>query len=68
MLWTKTLQRANGVSASNDGTVVVENWGSSDPSLTSKVFAFDRRGETLLDEGYDALVRDSGIDADGHIA
>lgn len=68
VLWTKTLQRPNGASVSDDGTVIVENWGSSDPSLTSEVFAFDRRGETLLEEGYDALVRDSGIDADGNVA
>ena len=67
VLWKKTLQRPNGLSVSDNGTVVVENWGSSHPDLTSELLAFDRQGETVLEEGYDALVRGSGIAADGKI-
>jgi len=66
--WEKELQRPNGVSVSNDGTVTVENWDSSDPELISEFVAFDRQGEKLVDEGYDALVRDSGVGLDGSIA
>jgi len=68
VLWEKPLQRPQGLSVSNDGTVVVENWGSSNPEYTSELFAFDRQGEKLLEEGYDALVRDSGIAEDGTLA
>lgn len=67
-LWTKALQRPNGLSVSNDGTVIVENWGSSNPDLISEFLAFDRQGELLLEEGYDALVRSSGLAADGTVA
>lgn len=66
--WEKDLQRPNGVSVSNDGTVTVENWDSSDPELISEFVAFDREGDKLVEEGYDALVRDSGVDLDGSIA
>ena len=67
-LWTKELQRPNGLSVSNDGTVIVENWGSSNPDLISEFLAFDREGDLLLEEGYDALVRSSGLAADGTVA
>jgi len=68
VLWEKELQRPNGVSVSNDGTVVVENWESSHPDLISEFVAFDHQGEKRIEEGYDALVRDSGVADDGSIA
>jgi len=68
VLWTKKLQRPNGGAVSDDGTVIVENWGSSNPDLISEFLAFDREGETLFEEGYDALVRSSGLGADGSLA
>jgi len=68
VLWENEVPRPNGGSVSNDGTVIVENWESSHPDLISEFVVFDRRGETRIEEGYDALVRDSGIADDGSVA
>lgn len=68
VVWEKEVPRPNGVSVSNDGTVIVENWESSHPDLISEFVVFDRQGEKRIEEGYDALVRDSGVADDGSVA
>jgi len=66
-LWEKEVPRPNGVSVSNNGTVIVENRESSHPDLISEFVVFDREGEKRIEEGYDALVRDSGVADDGSV-
>jgi tetratricopeptide (TPR) repeat protein len=69
VIWEKTLPRPNNASVSNDGTVLVENWGPADSrELESALLVFDKEGELLLKKSYEANAYDSGITNEGQLA
>ncbi|WP_162893019.1 tetratricopeptide repeat protein [Salinibacter ruber] len=69
LLWEKSIHRPNQPSVSNNGIVAVESWAPSESrELSSELLIFNRDGEKLVRERYNANALRSGITADGDFA
>jgi tetratricopeptide (TPR) repeat protein len=69
VIWEKTLPRPNNVSVSDEGAVLVENWGPADSrELESDLFVYDKEGELLIKKSYEANAFDSGFGNEGQLA
>lgn len=68
VLWEKHIHRPNRPSVSNSGTVAVESWAPSESrELSSELFVFNKDGEELISDRYDANAFKSGITPDGKV-